>query len=201
MEAPSPSPHPSLCRQPTDSRLGLCAQLCKGPTTLISGSLEEVASSSPQCYPFHVSGKPLASTEASISAGGNDGHVWCCVLRLTSRQAQWTPGQDSRHWLDPESSAEREFPFHLTSRLPLTQDLDKRQHTGKRTYGWAWGAWELTPCTKITIKHGRICLFPSICSLVQQIFIEWLLSARLGNMHFLLREQIHIFLKKWGIFL
>lgn len=74
----------------------------------------------------------------------NDGHVWCCVPRLGSLQAQWTPGEDSRHWLDPESQG-RGNVFHSTqlSGLPLTQDLNEIHYMGSRileqTYGWAWG--------------------------------------------------------------
>lgn len=87
-------------------------------TTLTSGSLRDGV--------FWSVRLPLSVWAAFGLHGGNvlsrwknAGHVCCCVLRLSSLQAHWTPGQDSRHWLDPESSEERKLPSYPTIRAFL----------------------------------------------------------------------------------
>lgn len=88
---------------------------CQGPTTLIPGP----------CNRWHlIQNLPAPSTSLLAALGLHKGNVfcrwkwWACLLLCP--EAKFTSstldtGQDIRHWLDLESSGERNFPFHPTS--------------------------------------------------------------------------------------
>lgn len=106
---PSPQPTSSaqlvLCRQQTHSP---CSFASRAPHFDFRNPVRyDIFWSTARPFPCLWADSGLH--RGSVLSRRKIGHVWCCILTPSSPQAHLTPGQDSRHWLDPGSSVERKF--------------------------------------------------------------------------------------------